>query len=332
MKLIFFISILSTLLAATEASGILKYFLCGGHSNKPKSENYQDTPNDYDTGTSNYSPEEMKEGFDFEAKPFNAKKVKKSKNNKKSKVVPISDFDDIDVSLSEAPIPATKINVAPRTKIGENVKEIRNILGNNVFYFNCLNLNEDSARELLKIKIPMEVVLSPERRTNFMIRELDYGKSAIYIKTAISKILNEYDNEISEDLKKVLNLKDFLRIVIKFYKSCSNDLILKDCTLAVLGSAVFGIEELPSLFDMTFDEIFQISCENGLNGLAMEILCSKTPEELDLVKGVLSAFDDKNKKLAYELISTIRELYGNDEFSIFDEIISEIEEFDKEGS
>lgn len=317
-------SILAVLCTTTEAVNFFKYLLCGGRDSNYRTDRVlpldygvekveEGTPNSSDrvsvnenedvTNNGGINEEEVNQQRENPLKT-KTKKVKKNKHDKNNNIaVPFWDLENSQVAVKK-----------PKTVLGDNAKIIRDLLGPHGVCINLKDLSEQSASELLKIRRHMITVLDPDNRFDFLIKlpELFDYKSEVSLNNA-EKLYYDIDDE----LVNVRNLKEFLRIVINFYKTLGANIILKDCIKAILNSAIFTTDELPQVLQMTFDQIFQFACINGFDALAIELVQTKAAEELNLYRGVVRVFSERNEKLGHELLSIIGKKYGNEPGSVY---------------
>lgn len=271
----------------------------------------------YNSELNNYCEEEELKS------PFNGnqprlKKVKKPKSNA---VAPLSNPENAELDDNMIKISTNKDKEKVPKSFNEKFRDfwIKNRLSAEYL----TDLKEESARELLKIQLPITIVLNSERRTELMSHELRY----VYVNGPIDPVIDrifEFDKEIDEDLKTVRSLKDFLKVLVKFYNGCRTDLVLWDCTKAILSSGVFELDELPKIFDMNFTELLEFACKNNLSDFSKKMVIERG-QRIDLVNTVLKVFKDyKNDKLGNELFSLIGEQYGRENGSAYYAIMYEL--------
>lgn len=346
--LLFFI-ILSVLCTTTEAIDFFKYFLFGGRDN-----NYstckvlpvqQAIEKDKDEGTPSCTPEnsdkissneneqpENSSGGSHEVTELqlpheNRLKVKRvqEKNHHfySAAVVPFQDNIESDDSFNAVPV--QKVNIKPtKTILGVNAKMLRDLLGPNGVCINLTKLSEESARELLKIKWHMKTVLDPTDRMNFFGRRYFNTLELYKIFTRVNA--ENLHTKVDEELPKVKNLKDFLKIVINFYKAVGVKVFIEDCTRAILSSGIFHTRELLKVFQKSIDQIFQFACSNRINHLAIKLVRkNKYSKQLNLYEGIRKAFDDGNQKLGRELLSIVGNKYGKGPGSVYRDVHYDLE-------
>jgi hypothetical protein len=356
MKLTFSISLnlLSVLsfLRTTEASNFLKYLLCGGHSEieQPKYKKSQVVPLNYVNQdiTMRYSPSfsnrnSIQLGFNDDKENesvFGGKRnITTSRTYERNiskqgfiALSPVNSEAEDNAELEE--LLNGDIESETETKFMSYKEKLEKLLNGNGVHIKRLNITEIGARELLKIKIPLNIILSSDKRVELMAHERQFfattspGDHDISLDSKIQRV----NIQIAERLKKVRNLKDFLILVIRFYQNCFANLLLKDCTKAILASDVFEIFELPEIFGMRFDKIFEFACENNLIVLAKKLIRTRSSRELDLVEGVLKVYRGNNEPLCNKLLTVIRREYGLEPESIYHNIIFEIMQEQKQNN
>lgn len=284
---------LCLLLESTEASRFFLPFLCGGsdeNGKQPKCRRLQVLPSNEVTTA------------DFEDK------YDLNSFYKKNQVVPIA--------LSQK---------SERTR--RHSKKLCRFFEENDLLIDCseFSFSEKGSKNLLEIQAAMRTVLSLEKRLNLILKELD--RANITGSYADSRL--EFNDEISEDLSNVRNLKDFLKTVIKFYKNRLSETTLSKCILAIMASTdLFNLQDLTEILNLSDDQMFQIACENRLNDLAKELFI-KSKEELYLYEGVLAAYKDHNMDLFMDLLARIGDIYGRQEGSKYHRILCKVADFKK---
>jgi hypothetical protein len=336
------LSLLSVLsfLRTTEALNFLKYLLCGGHSEieQAKYKKSQVIPlnnvNEDNTISPSFSDRNLIQlglnGDEENESVFKGKKniptSKRSKRNigkQGSTADSESEVEDND-NLEE-------LEFETDTKIMSYKEKLEKLLNRNGVHIKNLTLTENGARELFNIKIALNIVLSSDKRVELMVHERQYFATTSPGDHDISHDfkIQRVNIQIAERLENVRNLKDFLKLVIRFYQNCFANLLLKDCTKSILASDVFEISELPEVFGMRFDEIFEFACENNLINLAKRLIRTRSSRELDLVR-VLKLYRRNNEQLCNKLLVVIRGEYGLQPESIYQKILHEIIQEQKE--
>ena len=343
-------SLLSIFATVTESSRILNFLLRGGAQKRRvspteglqvKTSNELDTPvitkpntplNSHSASTdldeisihtqeSSIVTQKPTDNSDMKLNPLAAAISKK-------KVVPALDFGALNKMFDEEAelVAKAKDNRNLTVQInrpGKYVAEFIEIFEKNKKKINLDGLSEEGARELLKLKHPLNTVLNSKERIHLMLDELNFTlKVSDSPKEIVDKIC-DFDSEIASDLTAVSTLKEFLKVVLKFYNVCYKDLVLKDCVKYILAAEIYEIEEFPAVFEMDLNEIFLLACENGIEAVALKLVKRRT-KGLDLVEGVKKALYANDTKLATELTRSIGEIYGTDSDSIYHKILYEI--------
>lgn len=185
--------------------------------------------------------------------------------------------------------------------LGEKATEIRNLIHSKFKHVDVSGLSEESAAELLKIKKHLDNVLTYGRRNDLLLRTAGYSCTNFSEMKEKAEKTNTFNSNIGYYFSTAKNLKDFLKVVIMFYNKLGREKITTECTKAILASGVFEIKDLPTFFEVTFDEIFQFACKNGLNNLALELVRRRT-EGLNIAEGIAKATQEKN----FELVSSLQ--------------------------
>lgn len=344
------ISVLVIVSTGTEASGIFKYLLCGGRSSdvqqhQPKckkgqvmpSTNFDDevetigcTPTNSDRSAIHIEFHDEDHKCAFEGNEPTSKKKKKRSAGKSTRVVPGYEFedDDFDVPLNKDSI-FKPYEYESRSyyedEVTSQTHELKKLLDGSGVHINDLGISEAGASELLKIKIPLIIVLSPEKRVELMTYELEQREELRFSSCKRRHRPNfRFNLEISRRLNDVKTLKDFLLVVVKFYRRCYADLLLDKCMKAIIASNVFSIEELTDVFEMSSKDLFDFACENGFNSLALELAERIPNQKVNLREAAINAYNIGNDDLSGKLLDLHREMFGDDENSDFHNVLSEI--------
>lgn len=236
----------------------------------------------------------------------------------KSKIVPVnaSSYDTIILDM-----PPNFVKPKQKRSLGKMANKVRKALAPKILQ-GFTELSEEGARELLKIKFHMQVVLDEEKLYDLMLTDSERIQSlkALREKFAEYDVLNE---EINQNIKDATCLKDFLKIVLKFYNKVSKDLVLNDCIKAILASRVFTLQEWPEVFGMSYQEIFNFACLHDVPAVALDIVKERI-EGVELAPGVLDAAEVGNHELVNELVHVIGEVHGTDRDSLYHSILHDL--------
>lgn len=236
------------------------------------------------------------------------------------KPLPPYRYRDFDIDKKRDEKLALKIK---KRKLGKNVSILRKALFPTVSK-GIWDLSEASAAELLKLKYHAKLVLDEVDRFDFLITDLQRsGDNNETFSERLRKI-RKFDEEIGNELKKSDELKDFLKVLVKFYSNCYGKVILDDCLKAILGAQIFTVEEMPEAFGMSKNEIFLFACKNGSKSTALDFVRSSRDQSLDLYDGAMAAKISGNDDLLDELIALIGEIYGTKGGGIYHSILYEI--------
>lgn len=356
-------SVLSILATGTEAVNFLKYLLCGGHGDvqatqqQLKCKEIQVMPSvnhDDDVETRDCTPtnsdrvtihlkcrDDDERNSAFEGKVL-AKKEAASKNSFKSKrIVPGEhefEEDQLQEPLNNVSIDKIHDEESYESESGSDYDEdvisfthdLKTLLDGNGVHIKDLEISEAGASELLKIKIPLIILLSPKKRSELMYSELEdldrirvtaIGRRHIPNRSRNRPIkrprlyspIEKFNRDISKRLSEVKTLKEFLAVVIKFYKKCYTKLILKNCIRAIIAANVFDIDELPKACKMNYLSLFDFACENGFDSLALQLVERIPNQRLNLKAAAEDAFNNGNYDLSEEFQEILREKYGDDQ-------------------
>lgn len=344
------LSVLVFLATGTEASGIFKYFLCGGRSSdiqqhQPKCKkgqvipctNHNDdaetigcTPANSDRSAIHIDFDDEEHKCAFDGNELTSKKKKKRSAGKSTRVVPGYDFeeDDLDVPLNKYSIfkPCEYESGSDYEEESSiHIHELKKLLDGSGVHINDLGISEAGASELLKIKVPLIILLSPEKRVELMNYELEQREEFRFSSCRRRHRPNfRFNLEISRCLNDVKTLKDFLIVVVKFYRRCYADLLLDKCMKAIIAANVFSIEELTDVFEMSYKDLFDFACENGFDSLALELAERIPNQKVNLREAAINAFNNGNDELSGKLLDLHRDMFGDDWNSDFHNVLSEI--------
>lgn len=216
------------------------------------------------------------------------------------------------------------ISMKPKKrKLGQKAAALRKLLFPTVSK-GVWDLSEASALELLKLKFHAKVLIDDSQRFDFLMADLQRTDAA-YNKKFMKRLkwAREFDKEIGEDLKGSAELKDFLKVMIKFYSRCFEKLMLSDCITAIMKSQVFSVEEMPEIFGMSEDELFQSACKNDIKAVALDLIRNQDPN-LDLIAGAMAAKKAENDELLSDLVNLVGEIHGTDSDGPYHTILYEI--------
>lgn len=194
-------------------------------------------------------------------------------------------------------------------------------------------LKESSACELLQIdERLMTEILDPEDRIQFLLAAFNvdlnkrYGENAAHTPATIINFSTEIENRLNG----IKNLKDYLKILVSFYKVCLRDLVFDDILKAVLKSEIFTLEELPEALGMNHEEIFDFACVNELKNVAKSLLIEDKVSR-NIFGGVIEAALKGHDELVEELVELVGEKFGTGSTSLYHQILTELAtiQFDK---
>ena len=187
-------------------------------------------------------------------------------------------------------------------------------------------LKESAARELLQIdERLMTEILDPKDRFQFLIAAFNVDLNKRYGENAAHTPANilHFSAEIGKRLRATKNLKEYLKILVDFYKVCLHELVLDDILMAILRSEIFTLDELPLALGMNHEEIFYFGCSNNLGNLAKSLLIENKVSR-NIFGGVIEAALKRNDELVEELIELVGEKYGTGSTSLYHQILTEL--------
>lgn len=194
-------------------------------------------------------------------------------------------------------------------------------------------LKESAARELLQIdERLMTEILDRKDRYQFLLAAFNVDLSRKYGENAAhtpSNILY-FSTEIGNRLRATKNLKDYLKILVFFYKVCLRDLVLDGILKAILKSEIFNLEELPEALGINHEEIFYFACSNELKNVVKSLLIEDKVSQ-NIFNGVIEAALNGHDELVEELVELVGEKFGTGSASLYHQISTELAtiQFDK---
>lgn len=356
-------SVLSILATGTEAVNFLKYLLCGGHGDvqvaqqQLKCKEIQVMPSanhDDDVETRDCTPtnsdrltihlkcrDDDERNSAFEGKVLTKNEAARKNSLKSKRIVPGEhefEKDQLHEPLNKDSIDKSHDEEYYESESGSDYDEdvisfthdLKTLLDGNGVHIKDLEISEAGASELLKIKIPLIILLSPKKRSEFLYSELEDLDRIRVTENSSRHIPNrsrnrpikrrrrnspieKFNRDVSKRLSEVKTLKDFLVVVIKFYKKCYTKFILNDCIRAIIAANVFDIDELPKAFKTNYSSLFDFACENGFDSLALQLVERIPNQRVNLKEAAINAFNNGNYDLSEELLEILREKYGDDQ-------------------
>ena len=186
------------------------------------------------------------------------------------------------------------------------------------------DLTENGANELLKLDTHIiSRVLNDSNRFQFLLVTFDiYPNIKNNRRIALANI-SSFSEEIGRKLMQTNQLKDFVKILIEFYKFCINRQDLNKVLSAVLKSEIFTLEELLEALKMNYDEIFNFACVNNLQRIAKALIINRKVS-FNITDGILEAFSMGFEDLVNELVNLTGVLFGTESSSVYHDILAEI--------
>lgn len=144
--------------------------------------------------------------------------------------------------------------------------------------------------------------------------------------TEWSEILANFSIDIGKRISGTKNLKEFLKIIVDFYKFCSRKLDFENVIRIILKCEIFSLEELPEALKMSYDKIFSIACSKSVSNVAKALIINKKVKEGWIIEYVLEYWPFNDENFANELIQLIGEHYGTEVSSAYHTILFELAE------